>query len=403
MFFKRFRKANTQPQVKKASQFINSSSHKQKKYISLMVVPSYSTGKTRTLRVPRGLFHGVIIAMLVISAVVLGFFLQANHFQRVAQDLGATLEETETRYTEFRTYAEQVQDDLIEAAAQIYEELGETEQRARAELNRQARTHQSELEYILDQIDDIERIIREFDNDIQTIIEGLNSRADVIPPIFPILQELLASHEELRQNSLIHNPQDVVYVPVSGAGLLSAGGQDTVTQDTVTQDALQLYLDILMAELAVQRKMMDTLEFYKSQMTIYLRNYPTLWPVAAPISSGFGWRSNPFGGGSSEFHTGVDIPSPTGTHIYAAGGGIVTHAEWRNGFGLVVQLYHGGGISTMYAHNSSNLVSVGQEVSRGDIIAHVGSTGRSTAPHVHFEVHIDGVQVNPVSFMREYS
>jgi len=391
---------NTRPAVKKVSQLINNSSHKQKKYISLMVVPSYSTGKTRTLRVPRALFHGVIASMLVISAILTGFYLRSNYFQRIAQDLDMSLTQTENRYYQFRAYAEQVQDGLIGAAAQIYEELNETEYRAQSALDEKAQHHQTELEVILDQIEELERQIREFDEDLQTIIDGLSARGDIIPPVAALVAQLKTSQATLRESSLIHNPP--ANDTEAGVGFLAMGMVGAVNYIPVTHCTVQEHLQVLINELNVQRKLMDCLESYRVLMDVYLRNFPTLWPVSGAISSYFGWRGNPFGGRGSEWHSGVDIPARTGTPIRAAGGGTVAFSGWRNGYGNTIILDHGGGKTTLYAHNSRNLVAVGQYVARGDIIAHVGSTGRTTGAHVHFEVLVNDVAVNPVPFMREH-
>ena len=399
MFFKRFMQDNTRPAVKKVSQLIDNSSHKQKKYISLMVVPSYSTGKTRTLRVPRALFHGVIASMLVISAILTGFYLRSNYFQRMAHDLDMSLTQTENRYYQFRAYAEQVQDDLIGAAAQIYEELNETEYRAQSALSEKAQHHQTELEVILDQIEELERQIREFDEDLQTIIDGLSARGDVIPPVAVLVTQLEESQAAIREFSLIHNPPEHE-VETAAVGFLTMGS--AVNYVPITHCTVQEHLLVLINELGVQRKLMDCLESYRALMDVYLRNFPTLWPVSGSISSHFGWRNNPFGGRGSEWHSGIDIPARTGTPIRAAGGGTVIFSGWSNGYGHTVIIDHGGGINTLYAHNSRNLVAVGQNVARGDIIAHVGSTGRTTGAHVHYEVLINGTEVNPVPFLQEH-
>ena len=396
MFIKRLLKQdNSRPAVAKVSHLLNSKSHKQKKYISLMVVPSYSTGKTRTLRVPRALFHGVFCVMLVISAVVLGLYLRAGYHERMAQMLDASLYETEARYYEFRSYAEQVQDDLREAAVQAGEALSETEIRARDELNEQARYHQTELEIIFDKIEEIENIIRELDADRQNFIDGLSQRGEIIPPVANLVEQLMASEQFLRNLSQIHTP------PVSNVVGITFMAHSSV-HDEPTNDTVHLHLQLLLDELYVQRLLMENLEVYRLRMASYLRNFPTLWPVIGNISSGFGWRSDPFGG-ASQFHRGVDIPARTGSNIYATGGGIVIKSGWSSGYGQTVKIDHGGGIVTMYAHNSRNLVVEGQYVARGDVIAFVGSTGRSTAPHVHYEVQVDGVSVNPLQFMHENS
>ena len=125
------------------------------------------------------------------------------------------------------------------------------------------------------------------------------------------------------------------------------------------------------------------------------------WPVpgAGRISSGFGSRPNPING-RNEVHRGIDIPAPTGTNIIAAAGGTVISSGWMGGFGNTVIIDHGGGYSTLYAHASVNLVTAGQNVSRGQSIARVGSTGFSTGPHLHFEVRRNGTAVNPVPYLQ---
>ena len=399
MFTKRSSQDNTRrPAVKSVNQLINNKSHKQKKYISLMVVPSYSTGKTRTLRLPRAVLHGVILCLMVVSAVVTGVSLRANYSQRVAQNLDESLAVMENRYYQFRAYAEQVQDDLIEAASQIYTELSDSEYRAQSALDEQANIHQSELESLLEQIEDIERIIRELDEDRRSVISGLSSRSLVIPPMAELMVRLEASQAELRNLSLIHNPP-VQDNTASGVGFMALGG---VSSTPVTHCSVNEHLLLLVEELAVQRKLMDCLEYYRKRMDVYLRNFPTLWPVRGQVSSTFGWRSDPCGGGGSEHHSGIDIRATTGTIIQVAGGGVVIFEGWRNGYGNTIVVDHGNGIHTLYAHNSRNMVVVGQHVQRGEVIALVGSTGRTTGPHVHYEVIVNGIQVDPWPFMREF-
>lgn len=116
------------------------------------------------------------------------------------------------------------------------------------------------------------------------------------------------------------------------------------------------------------------------------------------ISSGFGERVDPFTGGE-EFHEGIDFAAPMGTPIHAVAAGIVTWAGARGGYGNMVQLDHGNGYATRYGHAEKILVHVGETVQRGDVIALVGDTGRSTGPHVHFEVLKDGHEVNPARFI----
>lgn len=130
-----------------------------------------------------------------------------------------------------------------------------------------------------------------------------------------------------------------------------------------------------------------------------------MFPSAAPIkhgwySSNFGWRIDPFTG-KQAMHEGVDYPVPVGTHVFASAGGIVAYAALHPQYGNMVEIDHGNGIVTRYAHASKLLVKVGQVVRRGQEIALSGSTGRSTGPHLHFEVRYHGVAQNPVRFLKK--
>jgi len=122
------------------------------------------------------------------------------------------------------------------------------------------------------------------------------------------------------------------------------------------------------------------------------------WPVNGGVSSGFGYRVHPIYG-TRRLHAGLDISGGSGTPIAAAKSGTVLSAGWRGGYGNAVVISHGGGISTLYAHQTRMNVSSGQQVGRGDIIGWVGSTGASTGPHLHFEVRVNGSAVNPRPYL----
>jgi len=125
---------------------------------------------------------------------------------------------------------------------------------------------------------------------------------------------------------------------------------------------------------------------------------PSVWPTGGWVTSGFGWRVSPFTG-KREFHKGLDIAGPSGTPIYAPSRGVVAFVERDPAYGLVVNLTHGPGLVTSYAHLSRVAVKVGQVVQRGEVVAYIGDTGRSTGPHLHYEVRISGIPVNPMRYI----
>ena len=127
---------------------------------------------------------------------------------------------------------------------------------------------------------------------------------------------------------------------------------------------------------------------------------PSLMPVNNPaMTSGYGMRVHPVLG-VRRGHRGIDLASPTGTPIHAAADGVISRADWFSTYGLYVSIEHGGQIETRYGHMSRLNVAAGQTVHKGDVIGYVGTTGRSTGPHLHYEVRIAGVAVNPLPYLQ---
>lgn len=126
---------------------------------------------------------------------------------------------------------------------------------------------------------------------------------------------------------------------------------------------------------------------------------PFLWPVASRLLSRFGERMDPFSG-EGAFHRGIDLAAPLGTPIRAASNGVVLQAEWMSGYGRLVVLDHGGNCRTYYAHLSGFDVVPGQEVRAGETIGRSGRSGRATAPHLHYEVRMGGIPINPYQYLQ---
>jgi len=162
-------------------------------------------------------------------------------------------------------------------------------------------------------------------------------------------------------------------------------------------------MNLLGAQLNNREAQLDVLEGVLMNQNLKDRVYPQGRPVGAGwISSYFGKRTDPFTGKAAN-HTGIDFAGKNGAEIVAVADGVVTWSSDRYGYGIMVEINHGSGYSTRYAHNSENLVSVGDEVKKGQVVALMGETGRATGPNLHFEVLHKGSRVNPVKFIRQAS
>ncbi|MFJ1429828.1 peptidoglycan DD-metalloendopeptidase family protein [Capnocytophaga canimorsus] len=161
-------------------------------------------------------------------------------------------------------------------------------------------------------------------------------------------------------------------------------------------------LEILQKQLVVQSKSLDEITYLAREKEKLLAAIPAIQPIQnkdlTRMASGYGWRTDPFTK-ARKFHYGMDFTAPQGTPIYAAGDGVITRADGNAaGYGEHIRIDHGYGYVSLYAHLSKYNVRVGQKVKRGDIIGFVGNTGRSQAPHLHYEVLKDGEHINPVHF-----
>lgn len=164
-------------------------------------------------------------------------------------------------------------------------------------------------------------------------------------------------------------------------------------------EGLGRQLDMLTRQLSEKQSWFSTLDVLMTQRAGMEAGLPTHPPVTYPyLSSSFGWRQHPVTGRHS-MHEGLDFAAPRGTPIYAASGGVVTEARYVPGYGKLVEINHGNGLITRYAHASSIIAKLGDVVEKGQMIARVGSTGRSTGPHLHFEVRMAGQPLDPTLFL----
>lgn len=166
-------------------------------------------------------------------------------------------------------------------------------------------------------------------------------------------------------------------------------------QDTESTDELRILIDTLdLKKKELQDFIVDIEERFE-----YLETIPDLWPTHGRLTSKFGMRQNPLGRGR-QFHYGIDIANSSGTNIVASAKGIVIFSGYKRGYGRTVILDHENGYKTLYAHNSKVLVSVGDRVEKGQLIAKMGSTGRSTGSHLHFEIHENDKPIDPLTILK---
>ena len=181
---------------------------------------------------------------------------------------------------------------------------------------------------------------------------------------------------------------------VGGVGGVTGVDLDPPSRDPeVTLHTLSRSL----SDLATRSQQIETI--YADQ-TARLSHTPSVWPVRGYFSSGFGNRADPFTGGK-DFHPGIDISAPRGTKAVAPADGVVLAVGRRGAYGLAIIIDHGNGIITRYGHLEGFNVRAGQRVRRGDVIGLVGSTGRSNAPHLHYEVWLDDKAQNPIHYILE--
>lgn len=191
--------------------------------------------------------------------------------------------------------------------------------------------------------------------------------------------------------------------------LMGLGGDSSATEGLFTKPGIvaselskrmEGELDSLEAKAMEQEKSFNELHEHLLKKTSFLASTPSIWPLHGWVTSSFEQRISPFTG-LPQFHRGLDIANRPGTPVLAPGDGVIIKALWDNSLGKTLTIRHGYGVTTTYGHLSELYVRIGQKVKRGQKMAAVGNTGRSTGPHLHYEVAVNGVPVNPYKYILE--
>lgn len=227
------------------------------------------------------------------------------------------------------------------------------------------------------------------------IRENLSAMAMKLGEMQAQLMRLDALGERVQGLSGV-KPQEFNFKQQPGRGGVESPGAKS---NPLEMGEFQKSLDALASDVEHRADYMNVVETALMSNKVRSKLLPTIQPVNVGYNaSGFGWRLDPFNGRSA-FHEGIDFAAPTGTPIVAAAGGVVITSEFHPQFGNMIEVDHGNDIVTRYAHASKLLMKTGAIVRRGQHIANIGSTGRSTGPHLHFEVLVKGAQQNPHKFL----
>ncbi|MGV3624306.1 MAG: M23 family metallopeptidase [Archangium sp.] len=206
--------------------------------------------------------------------------------------------------------------------------------------------------------------------------------------------------QKLRAITLLSDPQrNLAMGPTEQQPLAASGDNQFIrSKDNEGPQVLGAKLDKLSAEATRQEQSLQELQAYFQDQKSMLASVPSVWPVRGWVTSDFGSRLDPY---TSErvMHSGLDIAGPHGKEVVAPSDGTVVFAGLEGGYGNVIVIDHGYGIKTRYGHLAAIKVKAGERIKRGDTIANMGNTGRSTGPHLHYEVRVNGIAQNPRKFI----
>jgi murein DD-endopeptidase MepM/ murein hydrolase activator NlpD len=245
------------------------------------------------------------------------------------------------------------------------------------------------------------RILREENLTLRSQLKSVRER---IEHIGSTLDRVERFDQKLRAVTLLSDPQRNLAMgptePEAGTTAPATDTQFTQLTTTETPKVLLGRLDKLSAEATRQEQSLQELQAYFQDQKSMLASTPSVWPARGWVTSDFGQRLDPYTA-ERVMHAGLDIAAPHGKEVFAPSDGTVVFAGLEGGYGNVVVIDHGYGIKTRYGHLSKLTVKAGDRVRRGSLIAAVGNTGRSTGPHLHYEVRVNGIPQNPRKFILE--
>ncbi|MDY7230432.1 M23 family metallopeptidase [Hyalangium rubrum] len=245
------------------------------------------------------------------------------------------------------------------------------------------------------------RILREENLTLRGQLKSVRER---IEHIGSTLDRVERFDQKLRAITLLSDPQrNLAMGPTEtepGTTAPTTDTQFTQLATSETPNALMGRLDRLSAEATRQEQSLQELQAYFQDQKSLLASTPSLWPARGWVTSDFGSRLDPYTA-DRVMHAGLDIAAPHGKEVFAPSDGTVVFAGLEGGYGNVLVIDHGYGIKTRYGHLAKMLVKAGDKVKRGSLIAAVGNTGRSTGPHLHYEVRVNGIPQNPRKFILE--
>lgn len=358
---------------------------KSRSYITFVIIPD-PTKSPKTIKIPKWIRFPMLASVIAISIWVMVTMSSAADYEYKIADAKLSLQTN--------TYSNLDKDVTIsELEVNNVKNFEQLEQLK--ELTNQLQNRLIELE--------------QHKNNIDTKLNGTRKTTNKQPAgaiqLEASIEPLVADLNVSRSSRLAETSMSQEAVSSTISNIATVEEDETLKQ--LTQGTFDEEVKLLISRIDSSSEILDmeAKSYHKindkvDEMIPYWESYPNMLPVKnTKVTSPYGWRKNPFGRKTSEFHRGVDLRASYGTSVYATGKGTVILAGYDSIYGRLVVIDHGYGIITKYAHNSKLLVSKGDKVKRGDKIAKSGNSGRSSGPHVHYGILLNGQTKNPLNYL----